>query len=421
VKRINIEVDSSCGTLGLPVELLPPTFTPHAWQVDEYIAFTIIAIATSPPVHVGFSLADTWAHKRYLAALHAGSKLRLRREWEDIDSHQKTILADDFGVGFPLLYLQEKLELIHFSPTGWWLKALERSLGTRIRLNKKKNGPPKLPDYICVDSCGYFHAIENKGTQTSKKMLADQIKAGVAQVENLRAAALPSSASAYFRSWMVGGIFIPQYRSKSDATIVLADPDFSELLAVLDGEEAIERAQEAVRLVSLCQQLASIGLRRLGSALFTGRADARDRALLQENNGANDEVRFMGFERQGDSWALSSEFRTFDSLARGTTRRERVFGLRYSIDAQVLSRLARCIRPSGLVDRNDLDSVLGELAPLRRPDGAPGENFLLLRAFERDKQPQRWTLAEKEGRSVVETPFKIRYETFLDRAQERLT
>lgn len=421
MKRINIEVDSSCGTLGLPIELRPSTFTPHVWNVDEYIAFTIIAIATSPPVHIGFSLADTWAHKRYLAALHAGSNLRLRQEWEDIDSHQKTILADDFGVGFPLLYLQEKLELIHFSPTGWWLKAVERSLGTRNRLSKKKNGPPKLPDYICVDSCGYLHAIENKGTQTSKKMLADQIKGGVAQVENLRAAAFPSSARAYFRSWMVGGIFIPQYRSKSGATIVLADPDFSELLGVLDSEGAIERAQEAVRLVSLCQQLSSIGLRRLGSALFTGRVDARDRAFLRERNGANDEVSFMGFRRQGDFWAVSSEFRTYDSLARANTSRARVFGLRYSIDAQVLSRLAKCIGPAGLVNRKELNSVLDDLAPLRRPDGAPGENFLLLRAFERDKQPRRWILTEKAGTSLVETPFKIRYETFLDGTNVRLT
>lgn len=413
MKDIQIEVDSSCGTLGLPVELLPPNFSPHTWPADERGAFNIIAVATSPPTYVGFTLADTWAHHRYLASLNPGPSLRLRREWDDLDSHQKTILADDFGVGFPLLYLARTLHLDYFSPTGWWVKGVERISGKSVGLKKKKQGPPKLPDYICLDSTGYFHAVENKGTQSSRNTLNKQIRKGIEQVENLRAAALPHWTKAYFRSWIVGGMYIPQHRSRSDATMVFADPDFSDLLTELEDQDALKRARESIRLVNLCQQLNSIGLRQLGTALFNGRVDSGYLDLVRKRAEGNAEARLMGFRRKGDSWARSSVFRAFEPANRGRGRRKaRIHTLNYSIDVKVLSALTECIDKSGVVSRQVLAHVLEEIAPLVHPDQPPGENFLLLRGLEKGEKPRRWRHDFDDKRSVIETPFKIRYETF---------
>jgi len=412
LKDIKIEVDSSCGTSGLPVELQPASFSPHTWSADEKAAFNIIAIATSPPTYVGFTLADTWAHNRYFASLHSGSALRLRHEWDDLDSHQKTILADDFGVGFPLLYLKEKLQLDYLSPTGWWLKGLEKISGKPIKLGKKKHGPPKLPDYICVDSTGYFHAVENKGTQTSRRMLNKQINKGIEQVENMRAGGLPHWAKAYFRSWIVGGIYIPQHRSRSDAAMVFADPDFSDLLTELEDQDGLRRAREAVRLVSLCQQLTSIGLRQLGTALFNGRVDPGYRDLVRPTADGNAEASFMGFRREDESWVTSSVFRAFDTANRARGRRSaREYTLNYSIDAKVLLALTKCFSDSGVLSRHALAQVLDEIAPLVHPDEPPNENFLLLRGLERAEKPRRWHHNFDAARSAIETPFKIRYET----------
>ena len=69
-------------------------------QVDVFQALLAVGEMTRLPGLAGLQLADFWAWLRYFSAVDAARTLCLRSEWDDLDPHQKTILSDDWGVGF---------------------------------------------------------------------------------------------------------------------------------------------------------------------------------------------------------------------------------------------------------------------------------------------------------------------------------
>src|SRR5439155_27068403 len=66
---------------------------------------------TTPPVTELLDLSSTWAEIRYVWAFQpnrAGLRnrsLRLSSAVKELDSHQKTLLSDEFGVGFAAYYM----------------------------------------------------------------------------------------------------------------------------------------------------------------------------------------------------------------------------------------------------------------------------------------------------------------------------
>jgi hypothetical protein len=162
------------------------------------------------------------------------------------------ILSDDFGVGFPVLFLMEKFGLDDFVETSAFLKANPGVAKLRSKL--KKVGPKKKPDYMALDARGGIHVLECKGTQTSPRALEAAMKAGAGQKNNIS----PAGARA-FASRMVGGIYVPQHAHKKLAVIQFRDPDWEGLAAIINAIHPHERVTTMQRL-SLAKQLSLLDL-----------------------------------------------------------------------------------------------------------------------------------------------------------------
>lgn len=70
-------------------------------DLDRCATLLLIGHLTSPTLSSGVSLSEFWAWVRSSYAVSGTADLRLTSEFADLDSHQKTILSDDFGMGVP--------------------------------------------------------------------------------------------------------------------------------------------------------------------------------------------------------------------------------------------------------------------------------------------------------------------------------
>ena len=72
----------------------------------------MIGRLTTPVLASGASLAEFWAFARYIFAWRSEEMLALTPEFAELDAHQKTILSDDIGIGLPLHWLSQRMNLI---------------------------------------------------------------------------------------------------------------------------------------------------------------------------------------------------------------------------------------------------------------------------------------------------------------------
>lgn len=134
----------------------------------------MIGYLTTPTSSTGVSLSEFWAWVRYFAALTGDDDIRLTSSFADLDAHQKTILSDDFGMGVPMLWLSEKLSLVHIVDGRYFLQKFSASTGA-TQLRTSKRGPNKTPDFVARDSKGNWHVIECKGTQSGDEYRDQQL------------------------------------------------------------------------------------------------------------------------------------------------------------------------------------------------------------------------------------------------------
>ncbi|MCA6968915.1 hypothetical protein [Pectobacterium carotovorum] len=134
----------------------------------------MIGYLTTPTSSTGVSLSEFWAWVRYFAALTEDDDIRLTRGFSDLDAHQKTILSDDFGMGVPMLWLSEKLSLVHIVDGRYFLQKFAATAGA-TQLRTSKRGPNKTPDFVARDSNGNWHVIECKGTQSGDEYRDQQL------------------------------------------------------------------------------------------------------------------------------------------------------------------------------------------------------------------------------------------------------
>jgi len=200
----------------------------HDINILEVLAH--VALRTGLPLSQGFSLSDTWAWFRYLPALSSSQWLKLRPEWTDLDSHQKTILSDDLGMGFSSCILSDSLGLLAVCPTNYLVSQLS---GLSFGPAGGKAGPKKSPDFIGVDSSRTLHIFECKGTQKDHASLRNQFTKGRVQKQNIL------TTSYFIGERLVSGIFIPQDQSNEDALLLIQDPEFKIDLSKYDIESII--------------------------------------------------------------------------------------------------------------------------------------------------------------------------------------
>src|SRR5437773_4310658 len=123
LRNLEIVVDSqSWAPKRVPRELLSCA---GPRQVNVLVALIYTALVTRPPTVHGFHLSDYWAWLRYQPAIAATNDLRLRAEWDTVDSHQKTVLSDELGVGFTTQFITEALNCSEFTDTVYEVNVLD--------------------------------------------------------------------------------------------------------------------------------------------------------------------------------------------------------------------------------------------------------------------------------------------------------
>jgi hypothetical protein len=130
-------------------------------------------------------LASQWANVRYIAAADPSPRLRLHPAIDDLDTHQKKVLSDDWGVGFSLQWLASRFGYRNIEHGIAAMQDLGRKKIAKFLRKKKKSGPDKCPDFIAYDAQNKVHIIECKGNQQGPAHCETQIKRGRQQKGNV--------------------------------------------------------------------------------------------------------------------------------------------------------------------------------------------------------------------------------------------
>lgn len=231
-KRVSLNIDRGSWTSAPvqyrhPVPVVLPSGS--STEVDFLGSLLQLGILTVPWRGAACSLAAYWAYVRYLAATDLLSTyLRLLPEWSEIDSHQKTILSDDWGVGFTTHWLAKRLGYRFFCDGRYFINRL-RGLGiATVNRKPKKRGPYKSPDFIFLDALSRFHVLECKGNQQSRAELQSQLADGMVQKQSI----IFANEQLHVAQRMAAGLFIADAESDERSELALRDPEPREGLIV---------------------------------------------------------------------------------------------------------------------------------------------------------------------------------------------
>ena len=130
-------------------------------------------------------LSSSWATRRFFWAIAAArtspGRFRINPECRDLDFHQKTLMSDEFGVGFAGLAMERLFN------TNAWVD-VSVALADRARYQNIRRQGRLQPDYLMwqdAPNAPYF-VVECKGSQTQRSVSMDQIRRGLEQVPALR-------------------------------------------------------------------------------------------------------------------------------------------------------------------------------------------------------------------------------------------
>lgn len=130
--------------------------------------------------------ASQWARIRYFAAATQSRPLRLHPAIKDLDTHQRKVLSDDWGVGFALQWLSSRFSYGNVVDGYAAMRDLQSKNIAKFLPKKKKSGPDKCPDFIAYDGQGKIHILECKGNQSSPAYSTRQIARGRQQKQNVQ-------------------------------------------------------------------------------------------------------------------------------------------------------------------------------------------------------------------------------------------
>jgi hypothetical protein len=252
-----------------------------------------IGYLTTPPSSSGVSLSEFWAWVRYLAAVTDESDLRLTSAFANLDAHQKTILSDDFGMGVPMTWLTDVLDLRKICDGRYFLERFGARAGAVVR-KKAKRGPNKTPDFVARDGRGIWHIVECKGTQSGTAYQATQIgdpgpppTGGIAQKQSI---VFPSG---YAGQRLVCALSIAVQDVPSSSRLNIVDPEPEDPVVVEPdqleyADDAAERATvaKALRLAGFdaTADVTAAPMGRFAGSYPTGRGVAEEarRKIVEE-------------------------------------------------------------------------------------------------------------------------------------------
>jgi len=130
-------------------------------------------------------LSSSWATRRYFWAIAAAKtspgRFRINPECKDLDFHQKTLMSDEFGVGFAGLAMERLFN------TNAWVD-VSVALADRARYQNIRRQGRLQPDYLMWQDMPNtpYYVVECKGSQTQRSVSMDQIRRGLEQIPALR-------------------------------------------------------------------------------------------------------------------------------------------------------------------------------------------------------------------------------------------
>jgi hypothetical protein len=158
---------------------------------------------------------------RYISAVDLDdSSLSLRREWFDIDSHQKTILSDDWGVGFTMHWLAARLGYQTFCDGRYFITRLHGLGIASVERPPETKGTFKSPDFVTLDQSGKFHLVECKGTQSNTGYLEEQLIGGSGQKRKV----IFTDEENQVGQRLAAGIFAAKSGSNDRSLLAISDP-----------------------------------------------------------------------------------------------------------------------------------------------------------------------------------------------------
>lgn len=257
-RTIRVQAIASTWPGSRPMPGVFPSY-PQTETIDIATVLNVIGILTTPPLSGGASLSELWAFVRYFFAITEDNDLRLTSEFQEMDPHQKTILSDDFGVGFSMHWLADRLDLIAACDGRYFIENHLTSIGGTYTGGTAKRGLGKSPDFVALDGAGLFHVIECKGTQSSLGYRNSQLR-DTARVQKTTIQLPPHLAG----EKLAAGIFIGG--ESGDATEMrIIDPEPPEKYVIRDEDPRLVR--NAVVRGTLAKQLRSAGFPRLAAAV----------------------------------------------------------------------------------------------------------------------------------------------------------
>ncbi|MCW1408208.1 hypothetical protein OLZ32_08025 [Rhizobium sp. 1AS11] len=266
-RTLRVTIDRNTWPKPPALPAFPAAFNPTMdnWDVSVPALLLTIGYLTTPSHASGVSLSEFWAWVRYLHAVSGSPELLLTRAFHELDAHQKTILSDDFGMGAPIAWLIEKLNLTHVADGRYFIQRMATQVGVQPTTPKKR-GPGKSPDFVARDASGVWHVLECKGTQTSGAYRAHQLGSGgrtpTGAVAQKRTIVFPHG---YTGQRLASGLFIGVENGGVQSSLHLIDPEPEEPFEVraddmVFADDAIARAAtaRALRLAGFPQASSAV-------------------------------------------------------------------------------------------------------------------------------------------------------------------
>lgn len=243
-----------------------------------------IGILTTASYPCEFSLSYHHAFSRYFWLPEGPGPLRIRRDVEDIDFHQKTLISDELGVGVAGLVANRLFGVRYFADAYPLLK--RRGLALGIALGPRRS----CPDFVALDAARNFYVIEAKGTQSATGVQAQQIRSGLTQKANLIfAGRAPTRMVIATRFAREGGA-----RRSTETRVV--DPEFA--MELSDEDRRLVLQEHFLKLVSC----AGVIVRRKALQVGQYRLDSTRCVALDVGNerGIGRELRFQAMRKVGE-------------------------------------------------------------------------------------------------------------------------
>lgn len=258
-RRLLIDVDQSTWPAGVT---MPPAFTPGQTQADIDISLMLLLLGylTTPTTGAGVRMAEFWAWVRYYYAMSDHPDLRLTVDYADLDSHVKSVLSDDLGVGLSMYWLAETLQFTACCDGRYFMLRWPAAAGLPPNPPAKR-GPFKSPDFVAMDPGGLLNVVECKGTQSGSSARAGQMLhtlrsslSGGGRIQK-RTIVIPRP----FRGQSLAcGALIASERSQFESSLLVQDPEQSDQDAIPPEMEKL--ALDAVFRGAIAKMLRCCGM-----------------------------------------------------------------------------------------------------------------------------------------------------------------